>query len=294
MFVPRRRRIGGGGAAVDLVPASVNFVSGDAHATAPDTIDLHYPNAGSPNAPANFAFWSIIGSSDGEYTSRPGTPGNPVTVHTDGDPVTMTAWYIFAGGGGGGNGNGRHELETDAFLVDQNQFVEPTPIASVAPPAAWDPTDVQEFVFTDDQSCQVTARDSVVDATEHFETWYALEGAAMPAGDVLDVPQGDNGIAVATYRIPPHVPFKPPRSGEGIVGTIVGGVARDGSGGIIVNGHFHPIGPWDPFLAALSVYESAKGLRAADRTRIQVEAMTAIANTAKQVQKEVEAAAHEG
>ena len=66
MFVPRRRRIGGGGAAIDLVPASVNFVTGDAHATAPDTIDLHYPNPGSPNAPANFAFWSVVGSSDGE------------------------------------------------------------------------------------------------------------------------------------------------------------------------------------------------------------------------------------
>jgi hypothetical protein len=293
MFVPRRRRIGGGGAAIDLVPASVNFVTGDAHATAPDTIDLHYPNPGSPNAPANFAFWSVVGSSDGEYTSRPGTPGNPVTVHTDGNPVTMTAWYIFAGGGGG-NGNGRTELETDAFLVDQNQFVEPTPIASVAPAANWDHTDVDEFVFTDVEACQITALDSVVDAAEHFETWYALEGGSTPAGDVLDVPQGDNGIAVATYRIPPPVHFKPPRGGAEIGGTIVGGVAVDGSGGIIVNGHFHPIGPWDPFLAALSVYESAKGLRATDRTRIQVEAMNAIANTAKQVQKQIEAAAQEG
>jgi hypothetical protein len=245
MFVPRRTRIGGGGAAIDLVPASINFVSGDTHATAPETIDLHYPNPDSPNAPANFAFWSVTGSSDGEYTSRPGTSGNPVTVHTDSGPVTMTAWYIFAGGGGGPGGPGTDELETDAFLVDQNPFVEPTPIASVAPPAAWDPTDVQEFVFTDDQACQVTARDSVVDPAQHFETWYALEGDSTPAGDVLDVPQGDNGIAVATYRIPPHVKHTFPGTGKEIGGTLVGGVARDGGGGIIVNGHFHPIGPWD-------------------------------------------------
>jgi hypothetical protein len=49
-----------------------------------------------------------------------------------------------------------------------------------------------------------------------------------------------------------------------------------------------------PFLAALTVFESAKGLLAADRTRIQLEAMNAITNTAKQVQKQIEAAGQEG
>jgi hypothetical protein len=285
MFVPRRRRIGGGGSTIDLVPAAVNAVSGDAHATAPDTIDVHYPNPQAPSAPANFAFWSVIGSADGEYTDRPGTPGNFLSVHTASGPVTMTAWYVFAGGG---NGNGRPELETDAFLVDENAFVDPTPIESVTPADAWDHSDVNEFVFTSDESSDVLALDSVVDANEHFEVWYALEGGSTPAGRTLQVPKDDNGIAVATYRIPPPVHFLPPGTHEQEGGTIVGGVAHDGSGGIIINGIYHPIGPWDPFLAGLAVFAAAKALQPEARARVQTEAMRAIANEARLVQRNLQ------
>lgn len=292
MFVPRRRRIGGGGTTIDLVPSTVNLVSGDASGSAPDTVEVHYPDPGSAAAPANFAFWSVLGSADGEYTARPGTPGNFISVHTGSDPVTMTAWYLYAGGSG--NGNGQPELETDAFLVDEGQFVDPTPIASVNPAAMWDPTDVKEFVFTSEAS-DVLALDHVVDPNEHFETWYALEGGSTPgAGSALHVPADDDGIAVATYRIPP--PLKGPRPGSqiGIEGTLVGGVAVDGGGGIIVGGHYHPIGPWDPFLAALAVYASAKALQPGARQRVQLEALRAIAGEAKQLQKQLQGAGERG
>lgn len=288
MFVPRRRRIGGGGSAIDLVPTTVNLVTGDASAGAPDTIEVHYPTPKADAGEANFAFWSVIGSSDGEYTSRPGTPGNFVSVHTGSDPVTMTAWYVYAGGGG--NGNGAHELETDAFLVDENTFIDPTPIQSVTPPSAWDHSDADEFVFTDEEAVDVLALDVVATPTEHFEKWYTLEGGSVPAGATLQVPQHDNGIAIATYRIPPtQQPPRLPHGSEGEVGIIVGGVAVDGGGGIIVGGHYHPIPPWSPFLAAIAVYQAATALPHTARAHIQTEALRTIANEAKAMEKQVQA-----
>lgn len=288
MFVPRRRRIGGGGSAIDLVPPTTNSVSGDAAGSAPDTIEVHYPGPQSDAGEANFAFWSVQGSSDGEYTARPGTPGNVVSVHTASDPVTMTAWYVYHGGG---NGNGATELETDAFLVDENAFVDPTPIQSVTPADAWDHSDWQEFVHTDAEAADVYALESVVDPNELFETWYTLEGGSTAAGQTLQVPKGDNGIAIATYRIPPgQTPVKPPRGHEGVVGTIVGGVAVDGGGGVIVGGHYHPVGPWNPFLAASAVYSAAKALPHAERTRIQAEALRSIAAEAARLEKQLEGA----
>jgi hypothetical protein len=171
--------------------------------------------------------------------------------------------------------------------VSQDDFVEPTPIESVTPADAWDHSDVNEFVFTDREASDVLALDSVVDPHEHFEQWYSLEGAAVPAGRSLHVPLRDNGIAIATYRTPQtHVPKV--GEGEGAGGTIVGGVARDGSGGIIINGVFHPIGPWNPLLAGIAVYQAARGLQTEARLQVQREALRAIAAEAQALERQLE------
>jgi hypothetical protein len=283
MFVPRRRRIGGGGATVDILPAAVNLVSGDYTSIAPETIEIHYPSATDDPRAANFVFWSVRGSAQGEFTQD-----DPALVaHTGAGALSATAWYCLAAVPGGTNGGGT-ELETDAFLVDQDAFVEPTPIASVTPADAWDHTDVDEFVFTSTESSDLQALDTVIDPNEHFERWYALEGGATPtSGRGLHVPQGDNGIAIATFRVPPPVDLKPPPDDHREGGTIVGGVAHDGSGGIIINGHFHPIGPWDPMLAALSIYRAALGLRKDARLRVQREALRSISAEAQRLQSEL-------
>jgi hypothetical protein len=80
MFVPRRRRIGGGGSAINVLPPASNPVSSSVwHGPgAPETIDVHYPNPGSPLAPTNFAFWSVVGSANGEFTDRPSDPANSI------------------------------------------------------------------------------------------------------------------------------------------------------------------------------------------------------------------------
>jgi hypothetical protein len=286
MFIPRRRRIGGGGTMIGIVDPTTNPDPDPvAHVQGVESsVLVHYPKPDSEARPANFAFWSIVGSADGEYTVRPKNPEKGIDVNLDsGTNMTATAWYIFAGSGGNG---GPTELETDAFLVDREEFVEPTPIESVTPAGAWDPSDVREFVFTAEPS-KVEALDSVVDPGEHFEQWYSLEGEAAPGPDRdLNVPEGDSGIAVATYRIPPPTHVVPSRE-PGLVGTLVGGVAHDGDGGIVVGGHYHPIGPWEPFLAALSVFNAAKALQPEARAAVQIEAMRAIASEAKRVEAQL-------
>lgn len=282
MFVPRRRRIGGGGATVDILPPSTNPVAAsDFFTNAPQTIDVVYNGE---ERPAHFIFWSVRGSADGEYTQ--GTTS--LDAHLDSStPLQATAWYCLSGGGGG---PGTPELETDAFLVDLDTFVDTTPIQSVSPAAAWDHSDAEEFVFTAESSDVFAKNDVADDTSERFERWYTLEGGAVPAGQTLQVPQGDDGIAIATFRIPPRVGIPPvnvPASG----GTIVGGVAHDGSGGIIVNGIYHPIGPWDPFLAGIAVLRAAVALPAASRVRVEREALRAISAHATALQRQLDAPA---
>jgi hypothetical protein len=272
MFVPRRRRIGGGGATVDILPSTPNFVSGDYTADAPGGIEVHYPLHESPPRTATFMFWSVRGSANGEYTQADAWLDAP----TNGDPMTATAWYCLPGEGGG---EGEVELETDAFLVNKEEFVEPTPIESVAPASAWDHSDVDEFVFTTD-AAEVLALDSVVDPSEHFERWYSLEGDATASGKKLEVPAEDGGIAIATYRIPPSSSPRRPGGYGSIVGQVVGGTAVDGEGGIIINGVFHRIEPWSPFLAGIAVYEAAGGLPEKARIAVQSEALRAISGYA--------------
>jgi hypothetical protein len=287
MFVPRRRRVGTGGTISVGNPPPPSNVSGDYPAFAPDTIDVHYPHAGDPARPAKFAFWSVNGSADGAYT----TPDQALVAHTDSGPMSVTAWYVLTGGGGGG-GNGRSELETDAFLVSENAFIDPTPIASVTPANAWDHGDVSEYVFTDTEASDVEALDAIAGhGAEQFERWYSLEGGATPNGDhLLHVPQGDDGIAISTYHEPPA--GRPPRlhPGEGVSsgGKIVGGVAVDGGGGIIVNGHFVPIGPWNPLLAGIAVLEAAKGLEQG-AAEVQLATLSAIGATLEGMATQIEA-----
>jgi hypothetical protein len=287
MFVPRRRRIGTGSTISVGDPPPPSSASGNVPAFAADTIEVHYPTAGDPLRPASFAFWSVNGSADGDFTQA----NQALVATTNGQPMNLTAWYVLDAVPGS-NGNGRSELETDAFLVSENAFIDPTPIAGVAPGDAWDHSDVSEFVFTDVEASDVTAFDVMAGhAAEHFERWYSIEGGATPSGGhLLHVPIGDDGIAIATYHVPPPgpTPQRPPRPGDEIGGTIVGGVGVDGGGGIIINGHFFPIGPWDPLLAGLAVLQAAKGLEPAAERQVQLQTLHAMGMTIQSMTKQLE------
>lgn len=68
----------------------------------------------------------------------------------------------------------------------------------------------------------------------------------------------------------------------------MGGVAHDGSGGIVINGVFHPIGPWNPLLAGLATLQAARGLQRDAAKQIQLETLRAMSSQLQHMEKEIE------
>jgi hypothetical protein len=65
---------------------------------------------------ANFAFWSVVGASDGASV----TTSQSLSITVDGSDVQAVAWYMPTGGGG----NGAPAVYIDAFDVDQGRFFD--------------------------------------------------------------------------------------------------------------------------------------------------------------------------
>ena len=69
---------------------------------------------------------------------------------------------------------------------------------------------------------------------------------------MINVPAGATGIAIAVYeKSDINIPKIDPDAFGAIYGTIIGGVAVDGGGAIIINGKPHPIDPWGPLMINL-------------------------------------------
>jgi hypothetical protein len=82
------------------------------------------------------------------------------------------------------------------------------------------------------------------------------------------VPANANGIAIAIYEMAVSVPLNPqtPQSVGAIYGTIIGGVAVDGGGAIVINGVPHPVDPWGPMMInLLNASLASAGFRGMDR-----------------------------
>ena len=75
-------------------------------------------------------------------------------------------------------------------------------------------------------------------------------GAGKANNDVLQVPANSVGIAIAIYQRSNVTLDGPGRQYEA-GGYIVGGVAVDGGGGLVVNGVYHPVDPWGPLVVSL-------------------------------------------
>ncbi|HUS10989.1 MAG TPA: hypothetical protein VMZ30_11025 [Pyrinomonadaceae bacterium] len=77
----------------------------------------------------------------------------------------------------------------------------------------------------------------------------------------IEVVSIDDANKTATINLAHHSPRRVPE----IVGTIIGGVASDGGGWIIVNGHGYRVPPYDPpgiaLLQNLAAYLSAAEIR---------------------------------
>jgi hypothetical protein len=75
---------------------------------------------------------------------------------------------------------------------------------------------------------------------------------AAPERTAVEVIEIDEKRRVARVRLV----HRPAASREGIWGQLVGGVAVDGGGGVIVGGHFHPVPPKGPLVAILEMVAS--------------------------------------
>ena len=79
----------------------------------------------------------------------------------------------------------------------------------------------------------------------------------------VEVVSIDDATSTAKIKLSCHA-ARDPLHGRAIYGTVIGGAIYGGSGGIIVNGHFHPVPPHDPLveiLKQLAVYKNAGGIR---------------------------------
>jgi hypothetical protein len=91
---------------------------------------------------------------------------------------------------------------------------------------------------------------SVASTTEPFSKWLSFN-AGTPSGNTISVPAKATGIAIAVYER--GITPTPPRgSGAEIGGFLIGGVAVDGGGAIVINGVPHPVDPWGPLVVALA------------------------------------------
>ena len=246
---------------------------------------LPYTSDGHP-ALAQLLFWSVTDGTNGQTH-----PAGPLTQSVGASPLTITAWYFPIGGDGP---PGPPAIIDDQFSAAVGDFINDTFVTVTSDPSLTNQANVVGVVPT---TTAETLQDSlpVASTGEPFAHWLSF-GAGNPSGNTLDVPAGANGIAIAVYERS-SVPLGPVDKGERIGGTLIGGVAVDGGGAIVINGVPHPIDPWGPLMVALArtslitagsrgaIEESARqGRQLAARTALQLikQALPAIE---KQAQK---------
>jgi hypothetical protein len=202
---------------------------------------------------ANFAFWSVVGASDGASV----TTGQSLSSTVGGSDVQAVAWYLPPSGG---NGAGGPAVYIDAFDVDQGRFSD------------------DDFVtITPDSALSANANETGVVPTTSAEDIHALTRLenvpfldwmefVQPAPQVINnedlhADADSTAVAFAFYQTV-VIPHPRPRRDE--LGTWVSyGVTVDAGG---PTGH-GPVPPWAPLLRQLAaglVLADAASLVAAD------------------------------
>jgi len=197
--------------------------------------------AGGQTMTSELLFWSVTDGANGQTY-----PAGPLTQPVGDNPLTITAWYYPIGG----VGTGPTSIIVDAFSAVRGSFIDDTFVTVTSDPALTSSANVVGVVPTSrPETLQAAA--SVSSTSEPFSRWQSF-GAGTASGNLLNVPVGASGVAIAFYEATAGIPLpRLPKGDYGIVGTIIGGPAVDGDGGIIVNGVFHHIDPWGPLLVAL-------------------------------------------
>lgn len=212
---------------------------------------------------AQMLFWSVTDGTNGQTH-----PAGALTQSVGNGPLTITAWYFPIGSGG----PGRTLIIDDAFSAIKGDFIDDTFVTVTSDPSLTNQANVVGIVPTDKaQTLQALA--SVSSTTEPFSQWISFN-AGTASNNIINVPANSAGIAIAIYkRSNVNIPQIDPAAGEAIFGTIIGGVAVDGGGAIIINGKPHPIDPWGPLIISLVnaslASAAAKQIDHSTRTQIQ-------------------------
>ena len=188
---------------------------------------------------AQMMFWSVTDGSNGQVFSA-----GPLTQAVGASPLTITAWYIPVGG----DGNGGPGIIDDAFSAQKGDFIDDTFVTVTSDPSLTSEANVVGIVPTT-QAETLKASASVASTNEPFSKWMSF-GAGTANNDVLQVPANSVGIAIAIYQRS-NVTLNGPGRQYEAGGYIVGGVAVDGGGGLVVNGVYHPVDPWGPLVVSL-------------------------------------------
>ena len=197
---------------------------------------------------AQMLFWSVTDGTNG-YTHPPVQPPEQFTVPVGDMPLTITAWY-FPIGGGNGNGNDTAIID-DAFSAIKGDFIDDTFVTVTSDASLTNQANVVGIVPTRKPET-LEASATVASTTEPFSHWLSYD-AGTPSGNRSQVPAGASGLAVAVYEV---VAVKPtgiqhPHATSTVYGGVIGGIAVDTRGGIIINNVVHPVTPWGPLSVSL-------------------------------------------
>ncbi len=189
---------------------------------------------------AQLLFWSVTDGTNGQTY-----PAGPLTQPVGANPLTITAWYFPIGG----DGNGGPAIIDDAFSAAKGDFIDDTFVTVTSDPSLTNQANVVGIVPTT-QAETLQASASVMSTTEPFSKWLSFN-AGTPSGNTIQVPAEAEGIAIAVYERS-NVKLNPPGGQYEAGGFIIGGVAVDGGGGLVVNGVYHPVDPWGPLMVSLA------------------------------------------
>jgi hypothetical protein len=197
-------------------------------------------------------FWDVTDDENGHIY-----PAGPLQVLVGNNPLRITAFYIQVSGPGCLS----EAILIDAFSATQGKFIDDTFVTVKSNPGMTDTANRDGIVSTTKEVI-LQAAQTVQSTTEPFKNWMTFN--INPAvGDTLTVPAHSAGVAIAIYENNSLPSVRPPTiQGEGIVATIIGGVAVDGPGWVIINGIPHHIDPYGPEFGrlsrGLSIYSQAK------------------------------------
>jgi hypothetical protein len=190
---------------------------------------------------AQLLFWSVSDGTNGQTH-----PAGPLTQPVGANPLTITAWFFPVGGDGG---NGPTAIIDDAFSAVKGDFIDDTFVTVTTDASLTDDANVVGVVPTASAET-LKASAAVTSTTEPFSKWLSF-GAGTPSSNTIDVPAGASGIAIAIYERSGAVLNLPSRKYE-IGGFLIGAVAIDGGGAIVINGIPHPVDPWGPLMVSLA------------------------------------------